>query len=279
MATAELLTRGLVTAVTTPFSAGLHVDEGALREHLQCLWLNGCHHILVSGTTGEFFSLCASERETVMKTARDAFQGTIMFHAGADCLGDTLRLVRAGIDAGADSIASLPPWYLTGVEEEGVIRYFEAVAACCTVPFLIYNFPKHTRSDLSAHLLARVPHWGIKDSSGRLELIEQTPRYFIGSDKAMLRSHRSGGAGFISARSNCEPTLYARIDEAMQRGDNALADQLHIEILKVTDVFSGMGQISLVKQGISRLLPGYPTFVRLPLLDHPGTAPQKEALR
>jgi 4-hydroxy-tetrahydrodipicolinate synthase len=261
-----MTTSGLITALTTPFDLAHTIDHGALSAHLQFLWQAGCRHLLVSGTTGEFFSLEPEERIQLLKTARRSFNGTIMFQAGADVLSITLRLTRAASVEGADSVLCLPPWYLTGAPVEGVIRYFETVSLACPVPFLMYHFPRHTRFSLTPQMLARIPHAGIKDSAADVSLIAHTPRYFIGSDSQALAAHQLGGAGFVSARSNCEPELYAELDAAMRADDMDLAESLHRRVLEVTQSLNGPGQIFAVKQRIAAFLPGYPARVRLPLI-------------
>lgn len=258
--------KGLITAVTTPFDKHNKLDTGAFAEHLQFLWEHGINHVLIAGTTGEFFSLTASEKRRILTVAKSVYRGNIMFHAGASCLADTIELAQFAENNGADSVAALLPFYLANPEQDGIVGYLNAISSGISIPFIIYNFPKHTQCAVNGAILDKIPHFAIKDSSADLSLIEHTPRYFIGSDKKLLESHKQGGAGFISARANCEPNIYAQMHDALITENTGLASKLHTKILEITNTYSGKRQISQIKQAIAKKLPGYPSFVRLPLL-------------
>jgi len=202
----------------------------------------------------------------VRAPARQSFRGHLCFQAGALTLRDTIALVRFAGDNGADSVVVLPPFYLASPPENGLTAWLQAVSAAATVPFLIYNFPRHTQASITADILARVPHAGLKDSAADLRLIAHTPAYFIGSDTKLLASRDNGGAGFVSARSNAAPGLYAALDAALRENDQDRAQVLHGDVLALCQKMSGPAQIRLVKESVASQVAGYPTAVRLPLV-------------
>jgi len=227
---------------------------------------NGIKNLLVAGTTGEFFSLTMEEKMNLMVLAKENFAGHIMFHAGGSCLNDTIELTQFAQDNGADSVASLPPFYLAKLDQNGLSQYLTKISKSLTIPFLIYNFPAHTQVEITAELLSKIPHAGIKDSSGNLDLIAHTTNYYIGSDQKMLLSHNKGGRGFISARSNAHPAIYSEIDTLINDGKIAEAQKLHQQIVEICKSLSGLSQISKVKQTIANHIKSYPETVRLPLI-------------
>jgi dihydrodipicolinate synthase/N-acetylneuraminate lyase len=258
---------GLIAAITTPFNADNTIDDGAFVAHFQWMYQNGIQRILIAGTTGEFFSLTVDERKHLLQLAAKHFNGHIMFHAGAGSLVDTLDLSIFAANEGAHSVAVILPWFLAELEHRGVVSYFSEISAVLDVPFLIYNFPRHTQVRLTPAILAEINHFGIKDSSGDLSLIPHTPNYFIGSDRRLLSAYAVGARGFISARANGYPSLYAELDTASREDPESEKSRLlHAKVCNVCDLLSGNNQIQLVKKTIRNAVPGYPTSVRLPLV-------------
>ena len=258
--------KGLINAITTPFNADNTIDEGAFVEHFQWLFQNGVERLLIAGTTGEFFSLSHDEKKRLLQLAIKHFQGHIMFHAGAGALVDTLDLAIFAEGEGAHSVAAILPWYLASVSHSALVAYLKQVAETVKLPFIIYNFPKHTQVRVTPGLLAEVPHFGLKDSSADLSLIPHTDNYFIGSDRQLLKAYELGAKGFVSARANVHPRLYADMDTASQHDpDSAASKSLHEQVCAACDALGGPDQIRLVKESIQKALPGYPTTVRLPL--------------
>lgn len=257
---------GLINAICTPFCSNSQIDEGAFVAHLQWLEENGRPNLLVAGTTGEFFSLSLPEKKQLLRLAAKHYKGDIMFHAGTCALCDTIELATFAQEEGAHCVAAILPFYLASLEEDGLIGYLNQISHSTSLPFVIYNFPKHTQVRISPSILAKVTHFGIKDSSGDMSLIPHTPNYYIGSDRKMLEAYQKGAAGFISARSNAYPKLYTEIDMAITQKRFQAAQQMLPQIEAVCDKLSGPRQISLVKREIAQHIPGYPNNVRLPLL-------------
>lgn len=159
---------GLVVPVCTPFDENDAIEEGMYVKHLGLLAGQGVKRILVNGTTAEFFSLTVQERKRLMELSRRHFDGVLIFHAGCDGLAQTTELAKYGQDSGADAIAAIAPYYMASVSEQGMIDYFNALADTIKVPFILYNFPKHTQNGFTPEILSKIKHFGMKDSSADL---------------------------------------------------------------------------------------------------------------
>jgi len=250
--------KGLVVPVPTPFSASDSVDFGAFLSHLDWLTEFGVRNLLVNGTTGEFFSLTPDEQMELLRIARANWDGPLVFHIGNPSLLQGLESTRAAENAGADFIASLPPFYIAGAPTEGIVEWFIRLAEATALPFILYNFPKHTGNPLTPEMLAQIPHWGMKDSSADLSLIPATPRYFVGGDRKISSAYAAGATGFVSASANIDPDPYLRIGKEQTPENQAVVDAVNVQT-------SGPFAIALIKQGLSEILPGYPPHVRPPL--------------
>jgi dihydrodipicolinate synthase/N-acetylneuraminate lyase len=132
------------------------------------------------------------------------------------------------------------------------------------VPFILYNFPKHTGNALTPEILKQVPHYAIKDSAQNLELMEHTPRYFVGTSSTIYGPIQQGAAGFVAATANVRPELYAAMEMLVVAAKVEEAAVIQQEIKVYSARFSA-GGIPLLKQALARKLKDYPTGVRLPL--------------
>lgn len=257
---------GLITEVLTPFTKTNAIDKKSFIRHLRFLDHYKVSNILVNGTTGEFFSLTRDEQKHLLKIARKNFPGTIIFHAGCDSLAESIELARYGEQVGVDAISSLPPYYLSNASQQGIIDYFNCFAGSLSVPFILYNFPKHTQYSLNPTILSSVMHYGIKDSSATISLARNTQYYYVGSDKNILKAYKAGARGFVSARANYFPELYVFLEKTIKEQNMTKAKTIQKEIHALAERYSGPNQIAMIKHALSKRLRGYPTEVRLPLV-------------
>jgi len=257
---------GLVVPLPTPFNEDDTICRKAMIDHLKWLYANGVCRILVSGTTGEFFSLTSDERIELLDIAREHFPGMVMFQAGAESLVSTMKLVRKAVRHGADVIMVLPPYYFSDAPKAGLVQYFKSVADICQVPLVLYNFPKHTGNPITSDILTQVPHSAIKDSSVQYELIPFTPCYLVGSSTKIVEPMRMGAKGFVSAMANCFPSLYVELERLLKRFHYAEALEIQKEIASKKVSFEGKPEILQLKEILSTAIEGYPEKGRIPLI-------------
>ena len=261
---AEVGLRGLIVPVLTPFNSDGVIDQRAFIRHLEYLSHHGVHRIMVNGTTAEFFSMLPEERRLMLKLARRYFPGLIVLHAGGTGLVQNRMEVRWANEFGADAVAVLPPIYPAGLSEAGLIDYFCALEFEADVPFILYNFPKHSGNPITPKVLQSTPHYAVKDSSQNLSLIEHTPRYFMGSSTNIFEPVQQGAAGFVSATANVRPEIYSAMELLVVSAKIGEAAVLQEEIRAYSNPFSA-GGIPMLKQALSRKIKDYPAAVRCPL--------------
>ncbi|VGO17263.1 4-hydroxy-tetrahydrodipicolinate synthase [Pontiella desulfatans] len=256
--------KGLIVPVLTPFDDSGAIDEDAFVRHLGFLEQHDVKRIMVNGTTAEFHSLLPEERKRLLVLARKHFPGLIVLHAGGLGLEQNRIEVQWANELGADAVVVLPPIYPAGLPEEGLVEYFKALEAGAEVPFILYNFPKHAGNAITPEVLKAVPHFAIKDSAQNFELMEHTPRYFVGSSTNIYEPIQQGAAGFVAATANVRPELYAAMEMLVVAAKVEEAAVMQQEIKAYSAPFSA-GGVAALKQALARKLDGYPTQVRIPL--------------
>jgi 4-hydroxy-tetrahydrodipicolinate synthase len=257
---------GLVVPVPAPFSHGNGIDTGALARHVAFLAAHGVRRILVNGTIGEFFSLTREQRRRIFIAARENFDGIIFFHAGCGCLQDTIDEALWGERQGADVVVCVAPYYFAAAPQQGIIEYFTAVSAGLRVPFMVYNFPRHTGNRLTPGILSEVRHFGIKDSSCAFELIAYTPRYYVGGDRVVVDAFAQGACGFVSSCGNVLPETAVGLENALSGNDGAKTRALQEKLAALDMLLSGVPRIAGIKYALSKIIESYPPSVRPPLV-------------
>jgi 4-hydroxy-tetrahydrodipicolinate synthase len=256
---------GLVVPVLTPFTEEDEVDEAALAAHLDFLANAGVRRILVNGTTGEFFSLTPEERKLTIALACQYFPGVVMCHCGHTAIKQTISEAQTAETYGADAIVALPPYYYAEAPTNGMIDYFTALHNAIETPLFLYNFPKHTGNSLTAELISQIPHSGMKDSSGNIDLIPHTSKYFSAGPLSPVDGYHAGACGFVSSEANFLPELFVKLENAFNAQANEAAKHVFDQITSIQNDLPSMSATAKCKAGLSLRLPNYPARVRPPL--------------
>ena len=282
---------GLMAAQVTPFTeGGRDVDVDWIEPHVEFLRSMGITGILTLGTNGEGPSVGMDERRRVIEAVKQASRGIgggLVVVAGATCpsLPDTIRAANDALDAGADAVALLPPFFFKNVDSRGMIEWFSAVIE--SLPSqgraLLYNMPAQAGIDIPDDVLAgslrRHPDqlMGIKDSGGDAErtgrYMAQVPtegpgsefRVMAGSDSAHAALYQAGCVGGVSGMANAVPALVKTIQFAHREGGqpHRPQDQLN-ELHAILNLFPRVGAL---KQLVS-ITSGLPlTHTRPPYRD------------
>ena len=249
--------RGVFAAVPTPFTEDFKPDFEMFFEH--CDWIidSGCDGLNVLGSTGEANSQSGKARADIMRAVSKSSlnRATLMVGTGTPSLDDTIELTQLAVDLGFDAALVLPPYFYSGVSDDGLFEYFSrlvnAVKSRHTGIYL-YNFPQMTGLTFSPALVARLieefPEQirGMKDSSGDMEYANHMAETFAGrfdvfpgSEATLADAAKFGYAGCISASVNATAELSAQI----WRQHETVSDA---DRTKLTDMRSAIASVPIV---------------------------------
>lgn len=254
--------RGVYAPVLTPVHSDLSPDIERWLTHVRWLLANGCDGLAPFGTTSEANSFSIEERIEMMEALVDAGIPAEKMIVGVGCcaLTDTVRLTRHAVENGAGGVLMLPPFYYKGVSDEGIFR---AVAesiervADDKLQVYLYHIPPMAVTGFSLPLIERLINAypetvvGIKDSSGDLNnlqaILDAFPGFgtFAGTEKFLLQTLRSGGAGTITAMANVIPAEIGALYAGWEGPD---ADQLQIELNATREATAGLQPITALKE-------------------------------
>lgn len=261
---------GLVAAQVTPFTAGgreLDVDWAA--GHIDWMRGFGITGVLTLGTNGEGPSVGLEERRRLVGAVKAACRGIgggLDVFAGATCvsLPDTIRAANDALDAGADAVALLPPYFFKDVDAAGMTAWFAGVIESLPAEgrVVLYNMPAHAKIEIPdaavRALIGRFPDQvvGLKDSSGDAERTrryldlapEEGPgsgfRVMAGSDRAHAALYGAGCIGGVSGLANAVPALVKTIQFAHREGGDPSRAQGQLnELHAILDRFPRVGAL------------------------------------
>ncbi|HET9458626.1 MAG TPA: 4-hydroxy-tetrahydrodipicolinate synthase [Sphingomicrobium sp.] len=269
---------GSIPALVTPFS-GKCVDEDSLRALVEWQVEQGSNGLVPCGTTGESATMSAAEQRRVIEITVEAARGRVPVIAGcgSNNVAHSIEYLHAAKEAGADA-ALVVMGYYNRPSQAGMLAAFRALSEASELPIIIYNIPGRAVVDISVETMAEMAKLsnivGVKDATGNLGRVSAQRlacgKGFVqlsGNDETALAFNAMGGVGCISVTANVAPRLCSDFQKAMREGrwDDALKLQgrlypLHTALF--TDASPGP-----VKYALSRVRLGFPTELRLPLVE------------
>lgn len=240
---------GAITALVTPFDKKGNVDVPTLQKLVAFQIKEGINGIVACGSTGEAATLSFEEYSLVIKTVVDTVAGRIPVIAGAGS-NDThkaIHLSQLAKKSGADILLHVNPYY-NKPTPAGLLAHYKAIAATVDLPFLLYNVPGRTGSNMTAATTLRIAQEipqviGIKESSANLpqmmEIIRSAPKNFSllsGDDNFTLPIIAIGGMGAISVVANETPKAFTQLVQHALAGEWEKAKKMHYQLLDLMDV-------------------------------------------
>jgi 4-hydroxy-tetrahydrodipicolinate synthase len=269
---------GSIPALVTPFSSG-RVAEDTFREHIEWQISEGSDALVPCGTTGESATMSIEEHNRVLTICIEQAQGRVPVIAGCGS-NDTrvaLEHMKHAKAAGAAAALVVLPYY-NRPGQAGLLAHFRHLAERCDLPIIVYNVPARTVTDIAVETLAELAKLptilGVKDATGNLGRVSaqriacgEDFCQLSGNDETALAFSAMGGVGCISVTANIAPQLCSDFQKAMREGrwDEALQLQDRLYPLHIA-LFSDASPAP-TKYALSRVRPGFPTEIRLPLVD------------
>jgi N-acetylneuraminate lyase len=232
---------GIFPALLTPLTTEDEIDTHALCKLIDFVLANGVHGLYVCGSTGEGILLTEAERRLVAETTVKHVAGRvpIIVHVGALATSVAARLGRHAREAGADAVASIPPFYFQ-VGREGIEEHYRHIARAAELPVYIYNIPAATNVDVGADLVRTLFEEGTirglkytsLDQLAFREILEVCGgrlNAFSGPDQMLLPYLVMGAHGGIGTTYNFMPGLYVELFKAWSSGDIKRAQELQFQ--------------------------------------------------
>ena len=240
---------GLGTALVTPFRDDGALDETALAKFVDWQIGEGVNFLVPCGTTGENPALSVDEQRRVIEISVATSRGRVpvLAGAGSNSTDRAIELAIIAIDAGADGVLTITPYY-NKPNPDGLRRHFGLQADAIErkksgFPMIMYNVPGRTGINMNAATTLRIAREvpnvvGVKEASANMEqiltILRERPEGFAvlsGDDAWTVAMIASGADGLVSVASNEIPRLMRQLCDAALGGDFATARSLQSRLL------------------------------------------------
>lgn len=255
--------RGVLPAITTPFTQDGSVDHAFLAEHARKLVDAGCTALVPLGSLGEAATLSFDEKIAIIRTLVAAVGDRAPIVPGIAALStaEAVRLARAAKEAGAGGMMVLPVYVYTSDWHEAS-AHARAVLEAVDLPAIIYNNPIAYRTDITPSQIAELardyPHvHAVKESSGDVrrfaaikELTGDKLVLLVGMDDAIVEGLSVGAEGWIAGLVNAYPRESVRLFELARDGGYTAARELYewfLPLLRLDTVAKFVQLIKLVQ--------------------------------
>lgn len=228
--------RGVVVAMTTPFTANGEVDFEALDSETEFLINARVHALYPCGTTGEMLFMTNEQREAVAKAVVDkaARRVPVFIHVGAVRIEDTIRLAKHARSIGADGVGIVTPLFFQ-LNDRELENFYLTVSHSLPqdFPIYMYNIPQCSTNDIKPKVCARIVAKckniiGIKysycDMHRTLDYLQirevrEDFSVLVGFDRLLLPALRIGCDGTVSGAASVFPEPFVEVYEKYVAGD------------------------------------------------------------
>jgi len=279
----------ILVPMVTPFKEDQNVDyEAAVDIAEKLIDDNKADTIILSGTTGEFFTMSFEERVKLFQVIKDAVGNKIPLMAGVGCAStlETMALAKKAEEIGFEIMMVVSPYYSKPTQKE-LYHHFKKVAESVKIPMMLYNIPIFTGVNINAETVAKLSKIenivAVKEEAElnpkqMTEFINITPEDFIiycGDDTMILEAFSQGGAkrigGIISGASHIIGVQLRNMINMFLNGkveEAAKIQQKYLPLFRIMGQNGRTNPCSLLKEAMKML--GYHAGIsRLPLT--PGT--------
>ncbi|TAM85840.1 dihydrodipicolinate synthase family protein, partial [bacterium] len=258
--------RGVLPAITTPFTAELAVDHEFLARH--CAWLvdNGCGAIVPLGSLGESATLSSEEKIAIVETCRRGVGDRVPIVAGIAALStaEAVRLARRAEEAGVGGLMVLPP-YVYSTDWREMKAHVAAVIAATGLPCMLYNNPVAYRTDFLPEQIAELAAehanlQAVKESSTDVRrvtairaLVGQRLEILVGVDDAIVEAIAAGAVGWIAGLVSAFPAESVALYRYAMEGRTQEAFELYrwfLPLLRLDTVPKFVQLIKLAQEAV-----------------------------
>jgi 4-hydroxy-tetrahydrodipicolinate synthase len=257
---------GIWCPALTPVDELMQPDVVRLVDHCRFVLDEGCHGLVIFGTTGEANSFSVDERIATLNAVISAGlpPEKIMVGTGCPALTDTIRLTRHALDQGVCGILMLPPYYYKGASDDALAASYDQViqgVGSDDFRLVLYHIPQMSGVPITHGLIEKLKSAypttvaGVKDSTGNWEntkaLLASFPELAIypGAENLLPVGLEHGAAGCISAGCNVNARAIRKLYDAARAGQDIGA--IHEQVEGIRKILTSHALIPTMKQMIA----------------------------
>ena len=242
--------KGIYAASMSILNEDLSLDIDYTIKHAERLIREGCHGVVLFGSTGQAQLISSNEKKKLIKKLNNSkFKDHFMIGTGDNALNENIELIKHSLDNGVDRFLLMPPAYYKYGDDGAYSLYANVVQKVPESKIILYNFEKLTGYVFSVQIIEKLAKdfpeqiIGIKDSTYNLYETVKIPNFLIfpGSETKLLKGLQLGNSGIISAICNVTASLARKVYEDF---NNKKTQTFNEKLCAVRKVFDNYNLIS-----------------------------------
>tara|TARA_B100000686_G_scaffold350003_1_gene444749 strand:- start:1245 stop:2117 length:873 start_codon:yes stop_codon:yes gene_type:complete len=239
--------KGIFAASVSILDENLSLDLNKTMKHVENLIDEGCHGVVIFGSTGQAQLISVSEKINLLnKISENKYKDKYLIGTGLNSLGETINLMNISNSLGLKKFLIMPPAYYNYGDNEVIKFYSKVVDKNSESKIILYNFEKLCGYKFSIscveHLAKKFPKQivGVKDSSYNLfeDLKIDNFSVFPGSELKLLKGLEIGCSGIISATCNVTAALARKVYDDFFAKKNQTQNEQLCKVRKTFDKFN-----------------------------------------
>ena len=240
-----------LTAMVTPFKENGEVDYEQTKKLAKALLASGSDGLVLAATTGEAPTLSWDEEMRIFTEVKAAVsdKATLVAYTGSNSTKEAVENTEKAEKIGVDACLSVVPYY-NKPNQEGIYQHFKAVAACTSLPIIMYNIPGRVVINMTAETIVRLSQIknivGVKEANGDMAHVAQTISnsregflVWSGNDNDTFLIMALGGYGVIGVTTHLMGIQYKKMVDLILADKIKEAAAIHRSLVPlVTAMFS-----------------------------------------
>tara|TARA_B100001115_G_C15754948_1_gene369446 strand:+ start:46 stop:918 length:873 start_codon:yes stop_codon:yes gene_type:complete len=239
--------QGIYAASLSVFNEDLSLNLDKTLKHADFLINNGCHGVVLLGSTGQSQLVSLSEKiKLINYLPKSQNHKKFIIGTGVNSLGDTINLINISMSLNFNYFLIMPPAYYK-YSDKDVIKYFTKIienTKDCKI--ILYNYEKLSgykfSLDCIKELKKNFPHQiiGIKDSTYNIykDYKDNNLSIFLGSEEKLHEGLKIGCHGIISATCNVTSILARKVYDDFKNNIDQSKNEKLSNVRKVFEKFN-----------------------------------------
>ena len=239
--------QGIYAASLSVFNEDLSLNLDKTLKHADFLINNGCHGVVLLGSTGQSQLVSLSEKiKLINYLPKSQNHKKFIIGTGVNSLGDTINLINISMSLNFNYFLIMPPAYYK-YSDKDVIKYFAKIienTKDCKI--ILYNYEKLSgykfSLDCIKDLKKNFPDQiiGIKDSTYNIykDYKDNNLSIFLGSEEKLQEGLKIGCHGIISATCNVTSILARKVYDDFKNNIDQSKNEKLCNVRKVFEKFN-----------------------------------------
>ena len=243
---------GIYAATVSVLEENLSLNVDKTTKHVENLIDQGCHGVVVFGSTGQAQLISISEKiKLINNLSINKYKDKYIIGTGLNSLSETINLMKIAISLNFKRFLIMPPAYYKYSDSEAIDFFSKIVDEVPESEIILYNFEKLCGYKFSINcveeLAKRFPNQivGVKDSSYNLFENLKIDNFSVlpGSELKLLKGLELGCTGIITATCNVTASLARKVYDDF---NNNKEQKFNKKLCLVREIFEEFNLISAI---------------------------------